>query len=103
MQWTFLTFFLIFEVGSALCGAAQSSAMFIVGRTIAGIGCSGISTGALTIIAALLPGKAQAQVLGVAQGLGQVGLAIGPIVGGAFTEYVSWRWCIQLRCQLQTG
>ncbi|KAK0821415.1 hypothetical protein LTR75_000890 [Friedmanniomyces endolithicus] len=92
-QWTFLTFFLIFEVGSALCGAAQSSAMFIVGGTIAGIGCSGISTGALTIISAVLPGKAQAQVLGIAQGLGQIGLAVGPIIGGALTDYASWRWC----------
>ncbi|KAK1051657.1 hypothetical protein LTR74_016753 [Friedmanniomyces endolithicus] len=94
--WTFLTFFFIFEVGSVLCGAAQSSAMFITGRTIAGIGSSGISTGALTIITAILPDKAQAQVLGVAQGLGQIGLAIGPILEGAFTEYISWRWCFYI-------
>lgn len=94
MQWTFLTFFFIFEVGSVLCATAQSSAMFIVGRTIAGIGCSGISTGALTIITAILPGKAQAQVLGITQGIGQIGLALGPIIGGAFTTYVSWRWCM---------
>ncbi|KAK0888040.1 hypothetical protein LTR57_025566 [Friedmanniomyces endolithicus] len=70
MQWTLLTFFFIFEVGSVVCGAAQLSATLITGRTNAGIGCSGISTGALTIITGILPGKAQAQVLGVAQGLG---------------------------------
>lgn len=67
--------------------------MFIVGRTIAGIGGSGISTGALTIISAILPPRAQARFLGLNMGLGQLGLALGPIVGGAFTQYVSWRWC----------
>ena len=92
-QWTYLSFVLVFLFGSLLCGAAQNSAMFIVGRAIAGVGASGISTGALTIISAILPAKASAQVLGLNMGIGQIGLALGPIVGGAFTEYVSWRWC----------
>jgi MFS family permease len=67
--------------------------MFIIGRAIAGAGSSGIANGALTIISAILPPRTQARVMGVNMGLGQLGLALGPIVGGLFTEYVSWRWC----------
>jgi len=65
-----------------------------MGRAIAGVGSSGIGNGAMTIIAAVLPPRAQAQFMGVNMGLGQLGLALGPIVGGLFTEYVSWRWCM---------
>jgi MFS family permease len=43
IKWSFLAFFAIFEVGSALCGAAQSSVMLIVGRAIAGLGASGLT------------------------------------------------------------
>jgi MFS family permease len=50
-QWVFLAFFAVFELGSLICALAQSSAMFIGGRVIAGLGCSGLQNGALTIIA----------------------------------------------------
>jgi MFS family permease len=93
MQWSFLAYFLVFLLGSLLCGAAQSSRMLIIGRAIAGVGSAGIGNGALTIISAVLPLRAQARFLGVNMGIGQLGLALGPIVGGLFTEYVSWRWC----------
>jgi MFS family permease len=55
VQFTFLAFLLIFEVGSAICGAAASSTMLIIGRAVAGVGGSGLVNGALTIIAASLP------------------------------------------------
>ncbi|RMZ82141.1 hypothetical protein DV738_g1888, partial [Chaetothyriales sp. CBS 135597] len=96
IKWTYLSFFFLFMLGSALCGAAQSSTMFIVGRAIAGTGSSGLSNGSLTIISAVLPPRAQAQFMGVNMGLGQLGLALGPIIGGLFTEYVSWRWCFYI-------
>ncbi|KEF53516.1 uncharacterized protein A1O9_10491 [Exophiala aquamarina CBS 119918] len=95
-KWTFLGFFFVFLFGSLLCGAAQSSSMLIIGRAIAGAGSSGIGNGAMTILAAILPVRAQAKFMGLNMGLGQLGLALGPIVGGCFTEYLSWRWCFYI-------
>ncbi|KAF8856381.1 hypothetical protein BDZ45DRAFT_691772 [Acephala macrosclerotiorum] len=63
-KWSFLAFFFVFELGSALCGAAQSSAMFIIGRAIADLGFSGLANGALATIAAILPPHRQPMVMG---------------------------------------
>jgi MFS family permease len=55
VKWVFLGAIFIFEVGSAVCGAAPTSEALIIGRAVAGVGSSGIFSGALIIVAYSVP------------------------------------------------
>ena len=92
-KYIFLAFFAVFELGSLLCGVSVLSNMLIVGRAVAGMGGSGLTNGALTIITASVPLKKRPAFLGSLMSIAQIGTIRGPLIGGALTQYTTWRWC----------
>lgn len=96
IKWTYLFWFVIFETGSLICGVSRSSYVFITGRAIAGAGAAGLLNGSLTIAASIVPFERQPRLIGTMVGLSQLGLVLGPLLGGVFTSYPGWRWCFYI-------
>lgn len=93
---TFLSAVLLFEVGSAVCGAAPNSIAFIIGRAIAGLGAGGIQEGVLVIIVCAIPLSKRPAYQGLFGAVYGISSVIGPLLGGAFTTNVTWRWCFYI-------
>lgn len=82
----------IFVAGSALAGAASSATSLLAGRAIQAVGAAGIMPSTLSTVNALFRGKYRAAAFGVWGGMISGAAAIGPLLGGVLTEWVSWRW-----------
>ncbi|ORY18766.1 major facilitator superfamily domain-containing protein [Clohesyomyces aquaticus] len=93
---TFLLSILIFEIGSLICGVAPNSLCLIIGRAITGLGGAGIGTGAYTIIAFVTEPSKRAMYTGFVGISYGVAAVLGPLIGGAFAEKASWRWCFYI-------
>ena len=87
-KWVFLTSIIVFEAGSALCGAAPSSPVFIVGRAIAGAGAAGIFAGGTMLMMPLVPIRKRPVFISISGMLFALASVMGPLIGGTLTDSV---------------
>ncbi|KIW64999.1 hypothetical protein PV04_07291 [Phialophora macrospora] len=99
-KYVFIFAIFLFEVGSAVCGAAPGSVALILGRTIAGIGSAGVFSGALIIMAGLVSLEKRAVYNAVLNSMYGIASVIGPLIGGVLTDNLSWRWCFYINLPL---
>ncbi|MFE4828105.1 MFS transporter [Streptomyces sp. NPDC056672] len=89
-----------FALGSLLCGIAPNAAILIIARALQGIGGALLVPGSLAIIQASFHPDDRARAVGLWSGLGGVGAAIGPFVGGWLVDGPGWRWVFLLNVPL---
>ncbi|OUM51317.1 hypothetical protein BVG19_g412 [[Candida] boidinii] len=89
---------IIFEIGSLISGLSHSMNMLIIGRVIAGIGGSGITTLIYLIINELSTIKYRSLFMNIVSVAFGVSSVAGPLMGGAFSNNskLTWRWCFYI-------
>jgi EmrB/QacA subfamily drug resistance transporter len=88
----FITGIAIFTAGSAAAALAPSSGLLIAARAAQGLGAAIATPLTLTLLAAAFPDEKRGIALGVWSGISGIAVALGPLVGGAVVQGLSWHW-----------
>src|ERR1700728_3635243 len=82
----------VFTTASAACALAPDVGLLITARAVQGLGAAFITPLSLTILTSAFPAERRGAIIGIWGGISGLGVAVGPLIGGAVTQGLSWHW-----------